>query len=104
MKPARLAIKQELIMNTYTEQNIKILTEEQATEKFTFKQIEALSSKYKSPPAFVARGLEVCDYIGIEHDYFIDKYLRKLPDIRINPTFSQEFMAMVMNQHQGTKS
>lgn len=65
-------------MNSYDASSIKILTDEESNQ-FMFVLAPKLSEKYCKPVEFITRGLTACMLANTPFDYFIDKYLKKLP-------------------------
>lgn len=63
----------------YTAANITILGEQDVLSRFFWAKAGALSEQYHKPVEWIERGLLACERVRIPHDYFIDRYLRKLP-------------------------
>ena len=68
-----------MILEEYDASSIIILEPEQAIERWFWAKAGALAIQYARPEAWISRGLQACERAGIPHDFFIDKYLRKLP-------------------------
>ena len=68
-----------MISEEYDASSIIILEPEQAIERWFWAKAGALAIQYGRPEDWIARGLQACERAGIPHDFFIDKYLRKLP-------------------------
>ena len=75
--------------NSYDAHSIKILSEAELKSKFLWLQAGELAKRYNQPLKFVTRGLEVCYRLGLDPDYFVDRYLKKqsLPE-------NKEFLAV----------
>jgi hypothetical protein len=63
---------------TYTADSITILSEQETLERFFWAKSGALAEQYRKPVDWIERGLQACERVNIPHDYFIDRYLRKL--------------------------
>lgn len=59
----------------YDASAIQILDAEQVCQKFVWAKAGALAERYKKPLEWIERGLQACDRIGIDHSFFIEKYL-----------------------------
>lgn len=65
-------------MSNYTATNIRILDTDEVCERFPWAEAHELALTYKKPQEWIERGLKACDRVRVSHDYFIDRYLRKL--------------------------
>lgn len=61
----------------YDASAIQILDSEQVCQKFVWAKAGTLAERYKKPLAWIERGLQACDRIGIDHSFFIQKYLER---------------------------
>lgn len=64
---------------TYTAANIRILDPAEIRARFFWAQAGELATQYRRPESWIRRGLLACEAAGVAHDYFIDRYLRRLP-------------------------
>ena len=64
---------------TYTAESISILSEQDVLSRFFWAKSGALAEQYRKPVEWIERGLQACERVNVPHDYFIDRYLRKLP-------------------------
>jgi hypothetical protein len=65
--------------DAYDASSIHILAPEQAQEQFFWAKAGALAAEYCRPSEWIERGLLACERVGVPHDYFIDRYLKKQP-------------------------
>lgn len=63
----------------YTASSITILEPEQVLERFFWAKANDLALTYRRPLEWIERGLQACERVRVPHDYFIDRYLKKLP-------------------------
>lgn len=63
----------------YDASSITILDDEQVCSRFVWAKAEVLAARFKRPVAWIQRGLEACDRIGMDHRFFIEKYLERKP-------------------------
>jgi len=63
---------------SYNAASIRILTESEAADRFQWKLIDILATHYGKPKAWIERSIRACEGAGIDVQYFIDKYLKKL--------------------------
>ena len=66
----------------YTAANIHILEPNEVASRFSWAKVAALAERYHRSPDWIGRGLEACRRAGVDGDYFIDRYLRRLPIAR----------------------
>lgn len=64
---------------TYDASSITILESDQVLERFFWAKANDLAHTYKKPLEWIERGLQACERVRVPHDYFIDRYLKKLP-------------------------
>jgi len=64
---------------SYTASSITILEPEQVLERFFWAKANDLAVTYRKPLEWIERGLQACERVRVPHDYFIDRYLKKLP-------------------------
>jgi len=64
---------------SYTASSIAILEPEQVLERFFWAKANDLAVTYRKPLEWIERGLQACERVRVPHDYFIDRYLKKLP-------------------------
>lgn len=60
----------------YTAENIKILSDKEVCDSFTWLRAHELANEYKRPVAFIERHIEACRLAGVDLDWFISKYLK----------------------------
>lgn len=84
--------------DNYTAKNIRILTDDEISE-FEWVKCSDLTVKYKRPLTFIERGFECCRRLGIEPDYFIDKYLKKKP-ITTMTEFEEVYKEILQEEKQ----
>lgn len=63
----------------YDASSITILDDEQVCSRFVWAKAGLLATRFKRPVAWIQRGLEACDRIGMDHRFFIEKYLERQP-------------------------
>jgi hypothetical protein len=63
----------------YTASSISILEPEHVLERFFWAKANDLAFTYRKPLEWIERGLQACERVRVPHDYFIDRYLKKLP-------------------------
>ena len=63
---------------TYTAADIVILDQADVLERFFWAKANELAYQYKRPLEWIERGLQACERVNMPHDYFIDRYLKKL--------------------------
>lgn len=66
-------------MSDYTAASITVLAQEQVLERFFWAKAHDLAQTYHRPLAWIERGLQACERVRKPHDYFIDRYLKRLP-------------------------
>jgi len=66
-------------MPDYNASSIVILEQNQVLERFFWAKAHDLSLTYRRPLEWIERGLQACERVRVHHDYFIDRYLKKLP-------------------------
>lgn len=49
----------------------------------------SLAEEFNANEQLIQRGLEACKLAGVEFSWYVDKYLRKLPDIPRNEEVNQ---------------
>lgn len=64
---------------TYTAASIQILDAEQIAHRWFWAEAGLLATQYRRPEDWIRRGLLACEAVGVPHDYFIARYLRKQP-------------------------
>jgi hypothetical protein len=82
----------------YNADSIKILTPDQASEKFGWVNEAELAKKYSRDPAWIANGLEACRRCGVEQDYFINRYLEADKTIPQKEWVSEVFIDLLKEQ------
>ena len=73
--------------NGYDASAIKVLSDEEIIEQMPWVLLDSLANQYKKPRVFIETGLEICSILEISPNYFIDKYLKKIPVANI-PEFA----------------
>ena len=63
----------------YDASSITILEHEQVLERFFWAKANELAVTYRKPLEWIERGLQACERVRVPHDFFIDRYLKKLP-------------------------
>lgn len=66
-------------MTGYNADSIRILDAGDIVERFDWAQAAELAAQYRRPQQWIERGLEACRRAGVERDYFIDRFLKRLP-------------------------
>jgi hypothetical protein len=61
----------------YTAADIRVLSDQEVDERFTWARVAALAEKYSRPTDWIARGLEACRRADVEPEYFIARYLER---------------------------
>jgi len=64
---------------TYTASSIQILDADQVVARWFWAEAGLLATQYRRPEEWIRRGLLACEAVCVSHDYFVDRYLRKLP-------------------------
>lgn len=67
------------LVNEYNADSIKILDHDEAIERWFWAKAGTLATQYARSEEWVSRGLQACERAGVPHNFFIDKYLKKLP-------------------------
>lgn len=67
------------LVNEYNADSIKILDHDEAIERWFWAKAGELATQYSRHEEWVSRGLQACERAGVPHNFFIDKYLKKLP-------------------------
>ena len=67
------------LVSEYNADSIKILYHDEAIERWFWAKAGELTTQYSRPEEWVSRGLQACERAGVPHNFFIDKYLKKLP-------------------------
>lgn len=62
----------------YTAANIRILDQGEIARRWNWANAAQLAEQFKRPQAWIEKGLRACEAVGVGHDYFVDRYLRKL--------------------------
>lgn len=68
-----------MMSETYTAASIQILDAEQVAQRWFWAEAGLLATQYRRPEEWIRRGLLACEAVGVSHDYFVDRYLKKLP-------------------------
>jgi len=63
----------------YTAAHIQILDAGQAAHRWFWAEAGLLATQYRRPEEWIRRGLLACETVGVSHDYFVDRYLKKQP-------------------------
>lgn len=84
--------------DNYTAKNIRILTNAEISE-FEWVKCSDLAAKHKKPLTFIERGFECCRRLGIEPDYFINKYLKK-KSITPMPEFEKVYKEILQEEKE----
>lgn len=87
---------------TYDEKSIQILTAAEIANRFGWLKAENLAKEHNQPVEWVKRGFEASRRLGIEADFFIEKYILK-HDIPKNPEFEQVFIDILNESKTKTK-
>lgn len=75
----------------YDASSIKILSQPEIEERFTWVYIENLSATYLRDKDWIALGLEACLQCGVSQDYFVEYYLKKNPDVEYIPEVTEVY-------------
>lgn len=76
---------------TYDASNIKILTQHEAEERFSWVYIENLAATYLRDKAWIALGLEACVQCKVPQEYFVEYYLKKNKETVYIPEVSEVY-------------
>jgi hypothetical protein len=68
--------------NTYNEDSIRILSTEEATARFEWAKVARRSAEFTRPEEWVARGVRACLTVGVDPEYFHQRYLAKPQEVR----------------------
>lgn len=79
----------------YDENSIRILSAIEIADRFGWLRAETLAREYNQPVEWVKRGFEASRRLGIEPDFFIEKYILK-QDKPKNPEFEQIFREILL--------
>lgn len=63
----------------YTAANIRILSPDEVKRRWFWAEAGELATRYKRPQQWIERGLRACEAVGVDHSYFVSRYLKKLP-------------------------
>ena len=74
---------------TYTAADIRVLTDQEVDERFTWARVGALSEQYSRPADWIARGLEACRRARVDPDNFIVRYLERDPATPFDPAVDE---------------
>ena len=66
-------------MSDYNASSIRILEPTEIIQRFTWARVAELAERYRKPAAWIERGLEACRRAGVGDDYFVQRYLQRLP-------------------------
>lgn len=86
--------------DSYTAKNIRILSDDEINE-FDWAKSGKLAAQYKLPLDFVGRGFECSRRLGINTQYFIDKYLKK-KSVEVVPEF-EEVYKEILKENDNSK-
>lgn len=64
---------------SYDAASIRVLDHDEVLSKFFWAKANDLAATYCRPLEWIERGLQACERVNVPHDYFIDRYLKKLP-------------------------
>jgi len=59
----------------YTASSIKILSDSEILEAFDWAKVGHLATQYNRDSDFIERCLQACARVGVNHSYFIGRYL-----------------------------
>lgn len=96
-KSIQQAVKQQ-VESQYNADSIKILNSDEAKRKFEWLQVGKLAAKFSMPEEFIERGLECCRRIGVNPEFFVNRYLK-----REGTPFNSEFEAVykeILNEYR----
>ncbi|EGI23631.1 hypothetical protein ECKG_05047 [Escherichia coli TA206] len=85
--------KSEVFM-AYDENSIRVMSADEIEQRFGWLRLENLAKEHHLPVDWVRRGFEACWRLGIEPDYFIDRYIFKR-DVPQVPEFEVVFREIV---------
>ncbi|MEK8345635.1 hypothetical protein P2O66_26585, partial [Escherichia coli] len=85
--------KSEVFM-AYDEHSIRVMSADEIEQRFDWLRLENLAKEHRLPVDWVRRGFEACWRLGIEPDYFIDRYIFKR-DVPLVPEFEVVFREIV---------
>ncbi len=79
---------------TYTAANIQVLDTGQIAHRWFWAEAGLLATQYRRPEEWIRRGLLACEAVGVPHEYFVDRYLRKQP-IPLHPGVDAAMRALM---------
>ena len=79
---------------TYTAANIHVLDAGQIAHRWFWAEAGLLATQYRRPEEWIRRGLLACEAVGVPHEYFVDRYLRKQP-IPLHPGVDAAMRALL---------
>jgi hypothetical protein len=82
----------------YNAESIKILTDEEANQKFGWVKADSLAIKYQRDRIWVANGLEACRRCGLGPEYFIERHLEGNKAIPKNNLIDDAFRDILKEQ------
>ena len=66
-------------MSAYTASSIRILETTEIIQRFSWARVAELAERYRKPADWISRGLEACRRAGVGDEYFVQRYLQRLP-------------------------
>lgn len=57
---------------------IEILDVEDVRARWFWAKAGELATRFNRPESWIRRGLTACEAAGVPHDYFVDRYLKRL--------------------------
>ncbi|HGD8877279.1 TPA: hypothetical protein ACI7KG_004936 [Escherichia coli] len=85
--------KSEVFM-AYDEHSIRVMSADEIEQRFDWLRLENLAKEHRLPVDWVRRGFKACWRLGIEPDYFIDRYIFKR-GVPLVPEFEVVFREIV---------
>lgn len=62
-------------MNDYNADSIRILSDAEVVQKFEWARLGHLASQYGRDEGFIRKGIQACEHVGVDPEYFITRYL-----------------------------
>lgn len=78
----------------YDEHSIRVMSADEIEQRFDWLRLENLAKEHRLPVDWVRRGFKACWRLGIEPDYFIDRYIFKR-GVPLVPEFEVVFREIV---------
>ena len=85
----------------YTAAAIRILTPDEAADRFAFAEVARLASRYPSvAPEFIARLVEACSLANFSLDLAVRRYLDKDRSVSVTPELLEVHRDLLTRAHR----